>query len=155
MTNKYGETVRLFHSQVFMPESIAEEALAVQTRLGKAEVRLSLHVGEHCDEEDRRRSGEPSVADRSHAFVRSELAEAISRMAEKPMKPFEVEATLIHGRWQVTKYAVRLGLRKGTDITVVIRPKYGDTVAFVATAWLNDSDDLHSTLDRSKYDVSL
>ena len=155
MTDTAEGTVRLFHCQVFMPSFLTEEALAVQTRLGKAKICLSFHVGQHCDEEMHRRSGQPSQADRSHAYTREELGRMIACMAEKPLSPFEVEATYHGGSWQVTKYAVRLSFSEKTDIVIVVRPKEEETVAFIVTAYLNSQDDCHSTLDRSKYDTSL
>ena len=58
---------------------------------------------------------------------------------------FELELTGLH----VTKFVVRLPYSATHDLALVIIPDGTDF--FVKTVWLNDRNDSHRTLDRSKY----
>lgn len=50
---------------------------------------------------------------------------------------------------RMSKMVVRGKYDEKRDIVLVIVPRRG--AFFIKTAWLNSSDDLHSTLDVSKY----
>ena len=56
--------------------------------------------------------------------------------------PFEVETT----DGIVTKCVIRCEYDESRDISIVVRD------GFVLTSWLNQKNDFHATLDRSKYE---
>jgi hypothetical protein len=58
------------------------------------------------------------------------------------VEPFEVEVD----NGLVTKSVVRVKYNDKKDISIVFRD------GIIITAWLNERSDLHSTLDRSKYE---
>lgn len=57
------------------------------------------------------------------------------------IKPFEIETTYD----KVTKYVIRISFDNERDISVVIR------FNTIITAWINYKEDVHKTLDKSKY----
>ena len=59
-------------------------------------------------------------------------------------KPFEVEYD--ENSKQVTKCVIRLSYDFKRDIAIVFRE------GVIITCWLNNKDDLHDTLDESKYE---
>ena len=59
-------------------------------------------------------------------------------------KPFEVEYD--ENLEQVTKCVLRLNYDSKRDISIVFRE------GVIITCWLNDKNDLHNTLDESKYE---
>lgn len=60
------------------------------------------------------------------------------------MDLIEVE---LNRRGEPVKWTVRMPLTKGRDLVLVVTSEY-----LVKTVWVNKSDDLHNTLDRTKYD---
>jgi hypothetical protein len=76
--------------------------------------------------------------------------ECLASLKDEPIDPFEVEVEkAVDGKILVTKYVVRIPYDKNRDISVSIRGNK------IITAWLNFVDDVHHTLDLSKYDDTL
>lgn len=156
MNNENRGSVKLFHTSVFMPESLMKESMTIQKELSTAYMKMSAHVCEHCEDEQRFRMGMSGHEDYKHAYTATELYGILKTLAKEPGTPFEIEATKNSGNeWHVTKYAIRMKFNDSDDMTIVIRPNDNCRTAFIATAWLNYHDDNHYTLDRNKYDTSL
>lgn len=74
--------------------------------------------------------------------------EAIRVIRDTTPNPFEVE--VVNG--EIVKFYVRQPMNDDLDITVVIGIDKNSSVMYVVkTAWVNRNDDIHSTLDSSKY----
>ena len=90
--------------------------------------------------------------DEKHDLTRRGLLESLKRCVLSTVVPFEVEAT---GMW-VKKYVIRTSYDDEKDISIAIVCKdYKSGLPFIKTAWLNRKDDIHKTLDVSKYSWNL
>ena len=122
----------LLHKQVYLPQGIIDEVYKHQdsTKI----VEFSYHfIVQHLDKYDYK-----------HYLNKNTLVKIVKNLHSQT--PFEVEISKEH---RVLKYVVRTTYDATRDVSIVIIPR-GD-VAFVKTAWLNDENDKHFTLDKSKY----
>lgn len=142
---------RLFHKDVFMPESIQE--IVFQYQLHFNGYYLSKHLKSHLEE----------CADRSHAYLHDTLVECLDTIKDHPQEAFEIEVTQDYNTfrtddWVVTKYCIRIPYNYHQDIVVSIRPQFNKKVRkfnwhknLIVTAWINARTDNHYTLDATKY----
>lgn len=128
--------MELYHSEVFMPSNLVLAAKKLMKNAHRA--RFSRHVQEWltgiADEDWLRRY--------KHRYSAADLKNALLSITRTLPDPFEIGVE----NGEVIKYAVRVHLTEDTDISIV-HDKFG----VVRTAWLNRVDDIHKTLDTSKY----
>lgn len=138
----------LMHNEVFIPSKVVEICKNLQQM--DLPYNYSNHLSEHF-----------SNPNYKHSMSRGDVEEAINNIYKTPITPFEVELdkdVSLYGdkKWRVSKYVVRVPIANHRDMSVVIRPKRSNITHnvesfLIVTAWLNDRDDVHSTLDASKY----
>ena len=129
---------KLLHEEVYMPQWVTQAVLQMQrvtTKYIISEHWLKEHAGERFDTK--------------HNTKDEDLLYIMKNTATKPIEPFEVELTKIKGKWKVTKYVIRVDFTRDSDLAIVIRGNK------IITCWLNDVNDLHYTLDKSKYETKL
>ena len=120
--------VKLYHKDVyFLPHFNTQSFILI-----KSVKRLSNHLWEHIDNSNKKR----------YNIDVAKLYLILNSINESNCYPFEVETT----DDIVTKCVIRCEYDEGRDISIVIRD------GIVVTSWLNFKDDLHVTLDRSKYE---
>ena len=144
---------KLFHKDVFFPSVTIPYVKKLQKDLFKGYV-LSQHLEDWLWDDK---------ANRSHSYVRDILIKCLDKLSEEYREVVEVEFSKDYHYfkkrgWFLTKYVCRIPYENGQDIVVVIRPQwdafnqcYNVNNNLVVTAWLNSSEDDHSTLDASKY----
>lgn len=128
----------LLHEEVFIPQWVTQAVLKMQretTNYVLSEHWLNEHSGEKFD-------GKHNTKDK-------DLLTIMYNTSKNPIEPFEVELTKINGKWKVTKYVIRVAFTRDSDLAIVIRGNR------IITCWLNDVDDLHYTLDKTKYETKL
>lgn len=128
------KTDYLLHEQKWMPQSIKDISKKLQTLL--EEKTFSQHLFDHLENKDRK-----------HSYTREDIERVVKSVIANPISPFEVRVT--ENDWgvnHVTKYCVRTKLNAQNDITLVI----SDTKRII-TAWINDKNDKHYTLDLHRY----
>jgi hypothetical protein len=145
---------KLFHAEVFVPKGVYEQVHNLQKNIETVE--LSKHFQEqHVD-----------TSDYKHCLQKTKIMSAIDSLKKTQVNPFEIELSKDYRQlgpgWHVTKYVVRVSYDNTRDVTFVIALKKDDKTnkldykkAFIKTAWLNDKYDVHSTLDKSKYNIEL
>lgn len=130
---------KLYHIDLFMPDRFISYAKEHQSHMTK--VKFSQHLLDYFEN-----------GDDKHDLTRKELLESLKRCVINPVVPFEVEAADI---W-VKKYVIRTSYNEEKDISIAIVCKdYKSWLPFIKTAWLNNKDDIHNTLDVFKYSWSL
>lgn len=126
---------KLYHIDLFMPDRFINYAKEHQSHMTK--VKFSQHLLDYFEK-----------GDDKHDLTRKELLESLKRCVLNPVVPFEVEAASM---W-VKKYVIRTSYNEEKDISIAIVCKdYKSGLPFVKTAWLNNKDDIHGTLDVNKY----
>ena len=121
-------TIRLYHSSIYFLPRFNTQSLA----LIKSVKNLSNHLWEHIDNSTQKR----------YNIDVAKLHLILNSINESNCYPFEVETT----DGIVTKCVIRCEYDDKRDISIVVRE------GFVVTCWVNNNDDLHSTLDVSKYE---
>lgn len=119
---------KLYHKDVFFLPHFNSQSLT----LIKSAKRLSKHLWEHIDNSTQKR----------YNIDVAKLYLILNSINESNCYPFEVETT----DGIVTKCVIRCEYDESRDISIVVRD------GIVVTSWLNFNDDLHVTLDRSKYE---
>lgn len=127
------KTVRLYHKNVYLPKPLIEQVFC-QQRLTDHYV-FSRHLRERFNDDDK---------SHNHVTLKNVL-KIINGLKYKKIVPFEVETVTYGGAEKVTKYVVRQKCGRYEDMSVVIRGRK------VITAYVNNSNDNHPTLDKSKY----
>ena len=117
----------LYHREIKWLPHFDEQSLA----LIKSIERLSNHVYEHIESKKTR-----------YDFTIAQLYLILKNIDESNCHPFEVEVE----NDKVVKCVIRLRYDDDRDVSIVVRE------GFIVTCWLNNSDDLHVSLDRSKYE---
>lgn len=120
-------TIKLYHSSIYFLDSFNSQSLT----LIKSVKNLSNHLWEHIDNSNQKR----------YNIDVAKLYLILNSINESNCYPFEVETT----DGIVTKCVIRCEYDDKRDISIVVRE------GFVVTCWVNNNDDLHDTLDRSKY----
>lgn len=127
---------KLYHKDKFMYKEDIESCLKMQRNLNQYQI--SLHLLNHIKKDNKRR----------YNYCSNDIYNAIGRLIDNPVEPFELERRYDdYGFCHIEKYCVRIPLNKYYDISIVI--KYN---GYIITAWLNNKDDVHSTLDLSRYE---
>ena len=121
-------TIKLYHSSIYFLDSFNAQSLT----LIKSVKNLSNHLWEHIDNSTQKR----------YNIDVAKLYLILNSINESNCYPFEVETT----DEIVTKCVIRCEYDDSRDISIVVRE------GFVVTCWVNNNDDLHDTLDRSKYE---
>ena len=89
------------------------------------------------------------------------MTKALKSIQKNKTKPFEIEVMYDNKKrdYIITKYVVRVSYDETRDVSFVIVPvldRYSKKFrGRIKTAWLNDKEDIHSTLNVSKYAKSL
>ena len=120
--------IKLYHKDVYFLDSFNSQSLT----LIKSVKRLSKHLWEHVDNSTQKR----------YNIDVAKLYLILNSINESNCYPFEVETT----DGIVTKCVIRCEYDESRDISIVVRD------GFILTSWLNFKDDVHDTLDRSKYE---
>lgn len=136
---------KLFHSEVFMPKNLIELVRKINKRVDN--VRFSYHLKSQSRDNE----------DKKHAMNLGTLDNVIKSSKNEEINPFEIE--LFHAeehRWRVTKYVFRHSYDETRDVVIVLAPtidggKCDWKNVVVKTAWLNNKDDVHATLDEKRY----
>ena len=121
-------TIKLYHSSIYFLDSFNTQSLT----LIKSVKNLSNHLWEHIDNSNQKR----------YNIDVAKLYLILNSINESNCHPFEVETT----DGIVSKCVIRCEYDESSDISIVVRD------GFVLTSWLNQKDDFHTTLDRSKYE---
>lgn len=136
---------KLLHKDVFMFEKVNNVVCKLESLIKNYE--LTKHMEEHLTTDE----------DRSHCIDRELFNKALEYIRTNEVKPFEVEISYgQNNKLYVTKYCCRVPYSEKQDISVVFRPfiednKYVIKNVKVITAYVNSNEDLHNTLDISKY----
>lgn len=119
----------LYHREVFWKDNFDKESLfLIRTAKG-----YSFHMLQHFDN-----------VDYKHNIERIVLTNIVRRLQKtEDIKPYEVEVE----NGKVVKCVVRVSYNKDKDVSIVFR--FGKVI----TAWLNSKEDIHNTLDASKYAI--
>jgi len=122
----------LFHKSVYwIPQfDIQSKQLLLSVK------RLSNHLYDHIENSNKPR----------YDISIERLYNIVQGLCRQDIHPFEVEVDCNN---KVVKTVIRTPYDDTRDISIVIR--YG----YIVTCFLNNKDDLHLTLNKSKYEVSL
>lgn len=128
----------LYHNEVYMPEKVL--AIVKNKMANMKTVRFSRHVQDWLNGT----SGEDCLREKKHTYTKPELMKALSNILRTQPVPFEVEVQ----DGEVVKFVVRLGMNENQDISIAVGCQNG---YIIKTAWVNNKEDIHCTLDTSKY----
>ena len=119
----------LFHKSIYwIPQfDIQSKQLLLSVK------RLSNHLYDHIENSDKPR----------YDVSIEHLYNIVQGLCSQDIHPFEVEVDCNN---KVVKTVIRTPYDDNRDISIVIR--YG----YIVSAWLNDKNDNHISLDRSKYE---
>ena len=124
---------KLYHKDIYLPQDLINQSIYQQQNT--INFVFTKHLIERIESKDH-----------SHNLVTAEKVwNVLSKLKENPIIPFEVETENHNGKEKVTKYVIRDKCSMFEDIAIVIRKNR------VITAYINDSNDKHFTLDLSKY----
>ena len=120
---------KLYHREVFWKSNFDTKA----KKLLDGNIILSEHIWEHIEDN----------SNPKYAYDFDTLCECVeSIVGMDTIKPYEVE---VENNLYVSKFCIRIPYDH-RDISLVFRK------GLLVTAWLNNRDDLHSTLDVNKYE---
>lgn len=142
--NRYSET-ELLHSEVFMPSFILNTALHLEEII--SEYDNTLHFISRYNDKNNYK----------HYMTQELMTKALKSIQENKPRPFEVEIKydFVKQKYIVTKYVVRVSYDTSRDVSFAIVPIFDlNTHSFkgrIKTAWLNSKEDVHRTLDDTKY----
>ena len=138
----------LLHKALYIPSWVQPTVNRILSKYSK--YTLSKHVRDRATIDD----------DRSHEYTLSKLTSALDEALGKPFEAFEVELTRYsqEQNWIVSKICIRVPYSNNQDVCLSIRTyrdrdthRYDTTNALIVTAWLNDVNDSHTTLNTNKY----
>lgn len=118
---------KLYHRNVYWQPQFDAQSLTII----KSAKRLSNHLWKHIDNHNKPRYN----IDVAKLFL------IVKSIDESNCHPFEVEVE----NGNVVKCVVRVRYDDKNDISIVARD------GFIQTCWINNNEDLHETLDKSKY----
>ena len=142
-------TPKLLHSKVYMPKFILNKTLYLEGII--SEYDNTLHFFSKYNDEN----------DVKHYMPKEKMTKALKSIQKNKTKPFEIEVMYDNKKrdYIITKYVVRVSYDETRDVSFVIVPvldRYSKKFrGRIKTAWLNDKEDIHSTLNVSKYAKSL
>jgi len=122
---------KLYHKNVFWKEDFNKEYKCLFCE----KMKFSSHLKHHLYEDNVPR----------YNINPYELNSILNKIATSNIEPFEVELESN----EVVKAVVRTTYNASKDICVVIRK------GFVVTAWLNSHNDVHETMDFSRYETNI
>lgn len=125
----------LYHIEVYMPQEYIDSSLSSQRALGT--YRFSYHL-------KKRLFGD---RDYKHALNNKVLVQCINSLRLSPIVPFEIEVD----DGEVVKLVVRVPYTEENDVSIAIQLNSSNGCPLIKTAWLNDKNDVHTTLDTTKY----
>ena len=122
----------LFHKSIYwIPQfDIQSKQLLLSVK------RLSNHLYDHIENSNKPR----------YDISIERLYNIVQGLCRQDIHPFEVEVDCNN---KVVKTVIRTPYDNTRDISIVVRD------GFIVSAWLNDKNDNHISLDRSKYEVLL
>lgn len=126
----------LYHNEVYMPQDYIDDAQLMMRKAVRA--KPSRHVIDWLNGT----GSDNRLRLKKHNYSMRDLKEVLLRITRLRPDPFEIGVE----DEEVIKYAVRVHLNDEDDMTVVI-----DKNNNIRTAWLNRRDDVHRTLDTTKY----
>lgn len=132
---------RLYHVEVYMPKGLMEYTKRVKAQIVNYE--YSKHLRNQMKDE----------FDYKHYIEnKTVFLNALKKISLDEYLPFEIESYFNREkhRFGISKYVVRVPYDETRDITIVVSPR-GRYKGFIKTAWLNNKEDVHKTLDESKY----
>lgn len=141
----------LLHKDLGVPQEVKEKSLMLLQKVEKID--LSKHfLEQHCNQNDKK-----------HFIDEQKLIKIIKDLKTNPVEPFEYEVFEIYNRftkklhYRVEKIVVRTSYDDKRDISIAIlfKKQENKLISFVKTAWVNNKDDIHITLDTTKYNVIL
>ena len=144
----------LFHKDVYMTAGFKTELTAKVRRLNRFV--YSDHLISNIENARRHNRW-------NHLYTLNDIEETLKTLSVADIEVFEVEVTkdsetYSNDRWHTSKVVVRFMSVSGVDLVVVLRPTQQEEnqapnwcVATVVTAWFNNADDNHATLDTQKY----
>ena len=119
---------KLYHKEVYWEDWFNNSA----KELVNSNLMLSKHMSDHLDNPNYKHD----IDIKQLYLIVKELQNNLF------VTPFEVEVE----NNKVTKCVIRTKYNDNKDITIVFRK------GLIVTCWLNDKNDLHFTLDESKYE---
>ena len=129
----FKANTKLYHKDIYLSQDLINQAIHQQQNT--TNFIFTKHLIERIE-----------CKDHSHNLVTAEKVwTVLSKLKENPIIPFEVETETYNGIEKVTKYVIRDRCDFFEDISIVIRGNR------VITAYINNSNDEHFTLDTSKY----
>lgn len=128
--------IKLLHEEKFLPEFIIKKVLYIERHLNVDRMTLTQHLTEHINN-----------VDMKHEYTENDIRDCLKWLIKNPTKPFEVEYNT--ATQKITKWVVRIPFDDYRDMSISIRGYR------IITAWVNDLNDNHRTLDLSKYDDSI
>lgn len=127
--------MKLYHEDVYMPEEFIKGARRL---LVGDELNFTTHF-------KNQKGHSTSTRLHNRNFSENDVKTAYAYLLmDKTITPFEVEVK--NNRVTKAVYRVPMG---DYDISIVFRNNRG--IVLVVTAWLNDANDSHKTLDKTKY----
>lgn len=149
MTNERYSEPELLHTDVYMPLSIMKSALTIEGQI--KDYSNTKHFIERYNDR----------TNYKHYMTEEMMLKALDSIRVNQTRPFEIEVKydFKKNRYIVTKYVVRVSYDNDRDVSFAIIPLFDmNTHTFIGkikTAWLNNKEDIHYTLDDSKYIKSL
>lgn len=125
----------LYHIEVYMPQEYIDSSLSSQRTLGT--YKFSYHL-------KKRLFGD---RDYKHALNNKALVQCINNLRSSPTVPFEIEVD----DGEIVKLVVRVPYTEENDVSIAIQLNSSYGCPLIKTAWLNDRNDIHTTLDTTKY----
>lgn len=125
--------IKLWHSDVFIPQKLYHQVERQKTRFILNKKHKSYHLIL-----DRLNNNKHDI---KHDYTEKDVDDIVMKIMYSDIKPFEIETT----DNKVSKYVIRISYDNERDISVVIR------FNTIITAWINHKEDIHKTLDKSKY----
>ena len=131
---------KLYHELVYLPSKVLDECMRIKANFNNFD--YSNHFKRQMEDTE----------DYKHYISDKVMLEfALAKLTTSSFKPFEVETEVDNkGNEQVCKIVIRVTFDNERDITFAIIPKENN-IGFIKTAWLNNREDIHFTLDKSRY----
>lgn len=125
--------IMLLHIQKYMPKSVIDMCLDMEKKNDTYE--LSYHMRRHFQR-----------VDFKHNITKERLLQCANSLKNNSVIPFELEILVNNSVCvAINKFVVRMPYDNQNDISIVVRGNK------IITAWLNNKDDKHYSLDLNKY----
>ncbi len=142
---------KLYHKDIYLPEYLISEIKKEERILTKYPIIFSNHIQEHFK----------TIYCR-YSDMEQRIIDIIRELTKVNVIPFELETKKDYKvfkdyREHINKIVVRVPFSDTIDISIVIMPRNGyggNKCTFVKTAWLNNAEDNHKTLDITRYQTN-